>query len=440
MLCPKCHRPLADEDEGRQICCADASLQWRCCAVRRGQRGLCLPYGRCPHCGGKLALRDGRAARPTLRALDAHPHRVRDRARRARLLPARRGRQRRSGAAPLFGRFAADGGRAHGDALAPLPRRRAGAVAGVPGRARGDLRRRREPPAGSGEPVSHRDRAGEAGRRLLRRALRPGAAGVGRAAALHANWPPRNASTPRPGHRVRTLARGPGRVCSRASRSAPRAQPARTRWQARSTPPRCCSRGSRRGAHRAVLRRREPELRRAARQRGARRVGLAIARRRAGRPRRDQAARRLSTGSVAFLGAIWAGGVAVAVNPRIPDAEWHYILDEAGFSAIVAESCRRHAVAVARARGALTEAWRRAMAQAAPGEPERDGPRGTPAFWCHSSGTSGKPKAVVHAQRFVRQIERVSRERPGHARPTTACSRARSCSSPIRRRTACSPG
>ena len=33
-----------------------------------------------------------------------------------------------------------------------------------------------------------------------------------------------------------------------------------------------------------------------------------------------------------------------------------------------------------------------------------------PAFWCHSSGTSGKPKAVVHAHRFARQIEQVSRE------------------------------
>jgi acyl-coenzyme A synthetase/AMP-(fatty) acid ligase len=33
-----------------------------------------------------------------------------------------------------------------------------------------------------------------------------------------------------------------------------------------------------------------------------------------------------------------------------------------------------------------------------------------PAFWVHSSGTSGKPKAVVHAHRFVRQIDQVSRE------------------------------
>jgi acyl-coenzyme A synthetase/AMP-(fatty) acid ligase len=33
-----------------------------------------------------------------------------------------------------------------------------------------------------------------------------------------------------------------------------------------------------------------------------------------------------------------------------------------------------------------------------------------PVFWVHSSGTSGKPKAVVHAHRFVQRIEQVSRE------------------------------
>jgi acyl-coenzyme A synthetase/AMP-(fatty) acid ligase len=33
-----------------------------------------------------------------------------------------------------------------------------------------------------------------------------------------------------------------------------------------------------------------------------------------------------------------------------------------------------------------------------------------PAFWCHSSGTSGKPKAVIHGHRFAGEIERVSRE------------------------------
>jgi acyl-coenzyme A synthetase/AMP-(fatty) acid ligase len=53
--------------------------------------------------------------------------------------------------------------------------------------------------------------------------------------------------------------------------------------------------------------------------------------------------------------------------------------------------------------------WRREVDRAAPIAPAPMAPD-APAFWCHSSGTSGKPKAVVHPQRFALRIEQVSRE------------------------------
>jgi rubrerythrin len=72
MLCPKCHLPLADEDEGPYICCADASLQWQCGTCGKVSEGFAFPYGRCPQCGGKLALReDGAAATADAAALNA---------------------------------------------------------------------------------------------------------------------------------------------------------------------------------------------------------------------------------------------------------------------------------------------------------------------------------------------------------------------------------
>ncbi|HVO08071.1 MAG TPA: AMP-binding protein, partial [Burkholderiaceae bacterium] len=100
--------------------------------------------------------------------------------------------------------------------------------------------------------------------------------------------------------------------------------------------------------------------------------------------------------------------VAVAVNPRIPAAEWHYILDEAGFSVILAEH-DGDTPEPWRSRVLPVEVWRRACERSAAAAAQPMSPD-APAFWCHSSGTSGQPKAVVHAHRFARQVDQVSRE------------------------------
>ncbi|MDH5538208.1 MAG: AMP-binding protein, partial [Rhizobacter sp.] len=110
----------------------------------------------------------------------------------------------------------------------------------------------------------------------------------------------------------------------------------------------------------------------------------------------------------AFLGTLWSGAVAVAVNPRVPASEWHYILDEAGFSVILAESHDDTPVPWHK-RVLCLDDWRLEVQGASP-VPAQAVSEDAPAFWCHSSGTSGKPKAVVHAHRFARQIEQVSRD------------------------------
>jgi acyl-coenzyme A synthetase/AMP-(fatty) acid ligase len=114
---------------------------------------------------------------------------------------------------------------------------------------------------------------------------------------------------------------------------------------------------------------------------------------------------------VAFLGAIWAGGVAVAVNPQIPAPEWQFILEQAGFNVILAET-DADTPEPWKSRVVLVDEGRRAVAAAQPIAPMRLDPE-TPAFWCHSSGTSGRPKAVVHAHRFAKDVHRVSVERLG---------------------------
>jgi acyl-coenzyme A synthetase/AMP-(fatty) acid ligase len=121
---------------------------------------------------------------------------------------------------------------------------------------------------------------------------------------------------------------------------------------------------------------------------------------------------------VAYLGAIWAGAVAVGVNPRVASDEWRRIAVEAGFRFVLADAADDVASALA-----LSD-WTRVLRRAAPmaAQPMDDE---APALWSHSSGTSGAPKAVIHAHRCARDVERVAADLLGvtHADRLFASSR-----------------
>ncbi|HEY6006152.1 MAG TPA: FAD-dependent oxidoreductase, partial [Anaeromyxobacter sp.] len=57
MKCPKCHRPIDGDEE--YICCASATLQWRCEDCGKVSEGFAFPYGMCPACSGKLKPLEG---------------------------------------------------------------------------------------------------------------------------------------------------------------------------------------------------------------------------------------------------------------------------------------------------------------------------------------------------------------------------------------------
>ena len=61
--CPRCQRPL--EDEEAYICCAGAELRWRCADCHKVSEGFAFPYGMCPFCKGKLELLDRGAVEGT---------------------------------------------------------------------------------------------------------------------------------------------------------------------------------------------------------------------------------------------------------------------------------------------------------------------------------------------------------------------------------------
>ncbi|MCU0804983.1 MAG: AMP-binding protein [Burkholderiales bacterium] len=415
MRCPKCHQPLADQDEGLYICCADAPMQWHCTGCGKVSEGFAFPYGRCPHCGGQLALRDEstRADGDEATAMAA----------------VRTAFEIELGGRAFYQRAAVD---CDDNALRALFRRFA---------------------------VMEGEHMETLSRRYHLETPNPSPEFQVETAAIHAGL----GDAPRDPEGLFRIAialekKAAGFFAARAERTAPASAERRfyeelaaeerehaeilaseyARWRARlpgllasgdpfaeavrTGRPRDVAEDVQVNAAAMLIAAHDPG--RIAIECAGERMTYGELRDRVARAAAVWRARGLRPGDrvavklpdsldwvVCWLGTIWAGGIAVGVNPRVPTPEWHYILEEAGFNVIVAESAD-DTPEPWRSRVIPLAEGRRAVAAAQPVEPlivHED----TPAFWLHTSGTSGKPKAVVHAHRCVREVGRISAERMG---------------------------
>ena len=432
MLCPKCHRPLDDDDDGVHICCADASLRWRCTQCAKVSEGFAFPYGSCPHCGAKLEVLDARrvdkaAALEGVRTafeIELGGRAFYQRAAADSDDPALRA---------LFGRFAVMEGehmetlsrRYHIDVPTPSQAFRVEVAAIF-----ADVESRPQDPenlfriaiglekraADFFAERSARATQGSAEQQLYRELAAEEREHAETLSTEYARW----------------RAGMPGLFGSDPLRPAARPAPEPARMM-----------------NAAAVLLADHDARRIALCCGAENMSYGALRdsvARAGSVWRsrgvgpgDRVAIKLPDGFdwvSAFLGTIWAGGVAVAVNPRIPEAEWQYILDEAGFSAILAES-RDDTPSPWRERVMLLDDWRRAVAQASPRAPRRWTPRRR-----RSGAIRREPRASRRRwcmRSALRGTSNRSRARRSACAPTTGCSPARNCSSPTRRPTVCSP-
>ena len=405
-MCPEC-QDRRSEDADASLCCAGATQHWRCTACAKVSEGFAFPYGACPLCGAAL---EPFAPGPVVDAVARHAVR--------KAFEIELGGQafyHRAAASTndeslrtLFGRMAATE-RVHMDTLA----RRyhvdlaqvydayaidgAAAFAGIPRRV-GDahemfaiaiaMEKRAEAffetsaaacPAGSPSQMLYRELAAEEREHVT---------------LLEAEY-------------ARFRAGKPGPLPSETRAVEIAARDTATTINAAAIVL------AHHGAQRVALvcgdeRLTYGELR----ERVAR---AAAAWRLRGLQRGDRVAVKLPDGIdwvVAYFGVIWAGGVAVGVNPRVPAVEWDAILDSAGFRFILADAGDDETPAPWNANVIALGEWRDAVREtepcaATPMRPEE------PVLWVHSSGTSGRPKAVVHPQRIALEIERVGRERLG---------------------------
>ena len=127
--------------------------------------------------------------------------------------------------------------------------------------------------------------------------------------------------------------------------------------------------------------------------------------------------------AAAWLGAVHAGAVAVALNTKLSEAEYRHIRADSGARLTIVEDVFAWArpdltteeagdgsLMIAGASAEPSLSWRDALARSSTQAKPYAARAEDPAFWLYSSGTTGKPKGIIHAHRSLLPAGQAQRE------------------------------
>jgi 3-hydroxybenzoate/4-hydroxybenzoate---CoA ligase len=127
--------------------------------------------------------------------------------------------------------------------------------------------------------------------------------------------------------------------------------------------------------------------------------------------------------AAAWLGCLWHGAVAIALNSQLSEDDMRFVRSDSGarlalvedvfagaFPGFVAALAREQRLAVVGSAPAGAPSWDEALGRSVAEQSGYAARPDDPAFWLYSSGTTGRPKGIIHTHKDVLPAGQVMRE------------------------------